>query len=38
MRSIRETIQQWQGHLDIESSDGLGSHITLTLPFRRWFP
>lgn len=38
MRSIRETVQQWRGHLAVESSDGLGSHITLTLPFRRWFP
>ena len=38
MRSIRETVQQWKGHLDIESSDGLGSSVTLTLPLRRWFP
>jgi len=38
MRSIRETVQQWNGHLDILSSDGLGSSITLSLPLHRWRP
>ncbi len=38
MQSIRETVRQWNGHLDILSSDGLGSSITLSLPLHRWRP
>jgi two-component system sensor histidine kinase UhpB len=38
MRSIRESIKQLGGHLDIDSSDGLGTRITITLPTRRWRP
>ncbi len=38
MRSIRESIKQLQGQLDIDSSQGLGSRITITLPIRRWRP
>ena len=38
MRSIRESIKQLRGHLDIDSSPGLGTRITITLPTRRWFP
>jgi signal transduction histidine kinase/ligand-binding sensor domain-containing protein len=38
MRSIRESIKQLRGHLDIDSSPGLGSRITITLPTRRWRP
>ncbi len=38
LRSIRETIKRLKGHLDIDSSLGLGSCITITLPIRRWRP
>lgn len=38
MRSIRETLKQLRGHLEIDSSLGLGSRITITLPIRRWRP
>jgi signal transduction histidine kinase len=38
MRSIRESLKQLGGHLDIDSSLGLGSRITITLPIRRWRP
>jgi signal transduction histidine kinase len=36
MRSIRESLKQLKGHLDVDSSQGLGSRITITLPIRRW--
>jgi signal transduction histidine kinase len=38
LRSIRETIKRLKGHLDVDSSLGLGSCITITLPIRRWRP
>ena len=38
LRSIRESIKQLKGHLDIDSSQGLGSRLTITLPIRRWRP
>lgn len=38
LRSIRETVQQLKGHLDVDSSPGLGVCITITLPLRRWRP
>jgi signal transduction histidine kinase/ligand-binding sensor domain-containing protein len=38
MRSIRESLKQLGGQLDIDSSQGLGSRITITLPIRRWRP
>lgn len=38
MRSIRESVKQLKGRLDIDSSEGLGSRITITLPIRRWRP
>ncbi len=38
MRSIRESIKQLRGHLDIDSTPGFGSRITITLPTRRWLP
>jgi signal transduction histidine kinase len=38
LRSIRESVKQLQGQLDIDSSQGLGSRITITLPIRRWRP
>jgi signal transduction histidine kinase/ligand-binding sensor domain-containing protein len=38
MRSIRESIKQLHGHLDIDSTPGFGSRITITLPTRRWRP
>jgi signal transduction histidine kinase len=38
MRSIRESIKKLRGQLDIDSSQGLGSRITITLPTRRWRP
>jgi signal transduction histidine kinase len=38
LRSIRETIKRLKGHLDIDSSLGFGSCITITLPIRRWRP
>ncbi|MDP1833079.1 MAG: two-component regulator propeller domain-containing protein [Geothrix sp.] len=38
LRSIRESIKQLRGHLDIDSSQGLGSRIIITLPTRRWRP
>ncbi len=36
MRSIRESVKKLRGQLDIDSSQGLGSRITITLPTRRW--
>jgi signal transduction histidine kinase/ligand-binding sensor domain-containing protein len=36
MRSIRESVKHLRGQLDIDSSQGLGSRITITLPIRRW--
>lgn len=36
MRSIRESLRKWRGHMDIDSSPGFGTRITLTLPLRRW--
>jgi signal transduction histidine kinase len=36
MRSIRESVKQLRGQLEIDSSQGLGSRITITLPTRRW--
>ncbi|MFN7958629.1 MAG: two-component regulator propeller domain-containing protein [Holophagaceae bacterium] len=38
MRSIRESICKLGGRMDIDSSEGLGSRITITLPTRRWRP
>jgi len=38
MRSIRESISKLGGRMDINSSEGLGSRITITLPTRRWRP
>lgn len=38
MRSIRESVKLLRGHLDIDSSEGLGSRISITLPYRRWRP
>ena len=38
MRSIRESLKQLGGRLEIDSSEGLGSRITITLPIRRWRP
>ncbi len=38
MRSIRESIKQLRGNLDIDSLPGFGSRITITLPTRRWRP
>ncbi len=38
LRSIRETIKRLKGHLDVDSSLGFGSCITITLPIRRWRP
>jgi signal transduction histidine kinase/ligand-binding sensor domain-containing protein len=38
MRSIRESVKQLRGQLDIYSSQGLGSRITITLSIRRWRP
>jgi len=38
MRSIRESISKLRGYMDIDSSQGLGSRITITLPTRRWRP
>ncbi len=38
MRSIRETLRQLRGRLDVESHPGAGARITITLPFRRWRP
>jgi len=38
MRSIRESVSKLRGHMDIDSSQGLGSRITITLPTRRWRP
>ena len=38
MRSIRESVKQLRGQLEIDSSQGLGSRITITLPIRRWRP
>ena len=36
LRSIRESLKPLRGRLDIDSSQGLGSRITITLPIRRW--
>ena len=38
MRSIRESVKQLHGQLDIDSSEGLGSRFSITLPIRRWRP
>jgi signal transduction histidine kinase len=38
MRSIRETLRQLRGRLDVKSQPGAGSRITITLPLRRWRP
>jgi signal transduction histidine kinase len=38
MRSIRDSLKRLGGHLDIDSSPGFGSRITLSLPIRRWRP
>ncbi|HEX4845218.1 MAG TPA: two-component regulator propeller domain-containing protein, partial [Geothrix sp.] len=38
LRSIRETLRQLRGHIDIDSGPGLGTRITITLPLRRWRP
>ena len=38
MRSIRESIKQLHGNLEIDSLPGFGSRITITLPTRRWRP
>ena len=38
MRSIRESIRQMRGDLEIDSTPGFGSRITITLPTRRWRP
>lgn len=38
MRSIRESLRQLGGHLDIDSIPGFGARITLSLPLRRWRP
>jgi len=38
MRSIRDSIKQLRGSLDIDSVPGFGSRITITLPLRRWRP
>ena len=36
MRSIRESLKTLRGHLDVDSTPGFGSRITLTVPIRRW--
>lgn len=36
MRSIRESVRQLRGRIDIDSSPGLGTRITITLPTQRW--
>ena len=38
MRSIRDTLHQLGGRMDVDSTPGFGSHITLSVPFRRWLP
>lgn len=38
LRSMRESIKQLRGRLDIDSSQGLGSRVTITLPLSRWHP
>ena len=38
MRSIRDTLHQLGGRMEIDSTPGFGSHITLSVPFRRWLP
>ncbi len=38
MRSIRETLHQLGGRMEVDSTPGFGSHITLSVPFRRWLP
>ncbi|WP_306590894.1 sensor histidine kinase [Geothrix sp. 21YS21S-4] len=36
MRSIRESVRQWRGRIDVDSGPGLGTRITITLPIPRW--
>ena len=38
MRSIRESVRQLRGQIDIDSGPGLGTRITITLPSQRWRP
>ena len=38
MRSIRESVRQLRGRIDIDSGPGLGTRITITLPSQRWRP
>lgn len=38
MRSIRESLKQMRGSLEIDSVPDFGSRITITLPLRRWRP
>jgi signal transduction histidine kinase/ligand-binding sensor domain-containing protein len=38
LRSIRETLKQLHGHIDIDSGLGRGTRITIILPLRRWRP
>lgn len=38
MRSIRESLRQLRGRMEVDSSPGSGTRITFTLPLRRWRP
>ncbi len=38
MRSIRDSLQQLGGRMEVDSTPGFGSHITLSVPYRRWLP